>query len=171
MGGVEMTISGEASYALDKTCPGESTLLSFVVPEDIGSSFLEAGWTGQERVVQLVQIARGEAEGVKPGDQLNAIAYLDKIAKDALNTGGLLSEAHHRRILVDGDTKYETDVKVMRMLSTSKEGNTDGNNDADDNPPEDPAEEEDHPEDDPSDEGDNPEGDNPEGDFSPNPPD
>lgn len=112
----EMTPVEETSYAIDRSRSGESTLLSFVVPEDIGLSCAEAGWTNQARITMLVQIANGEAEGVKPGDQLNAIAYLDKIIRDALNTGGLLSEATHRRIHVEGDTKYETDVKVMRML-------------------------------------------------------
>ena len=111
----EMTSVEETTCALDRSRTGESTLLSFVIPEDIGASCQEAGWTNQARIGMLVQIANGEAEGVKPGDQLNAIAYLDKIIKDALNTGGLLSEATHRRIVVDGETKFETDIKVMRM--------------------------------------------------------
>lgn len=121
----EMTPVEETSYAIDRSRSGESTLLSFVIPEDIGASCAEAGWTNQARINMLVQIANGEAEGVKPGDQLNAIAYLDKLIKDALNTGGLLSEATHRRIHVDGDTKYETDVKVMRMIGAEKNGKPD----------------------------------------------
>jgi len=121
----EMTPVEETSYAIDRSRSGESTLLSFVIPEDIGASCAEAGWTNQARINILVQIANGEAGGVKPGDQLNAIAYLDKIIKDALNTGGLLSEATHRRIHVEGDTKYETDVRVMRMTGGGKNESAD----------------------------------------------
>lgn len=122
----DMTPVEETAYALDRSKPGESTLLSFVIPEDIGESFLGAGWTGEERVSQLVQIARGEAEGVRPGDQLNAIAYLDKIAKDALNTAGLLKEATHHRTIVDGETKYQTDVKVMKMIGRDNDSEGEG---------------------------------------------
>lgn len=121
----EMTPVEETSLAIDRSRSGESTLLSFVIPEDIGAACAEAGWTNQARINMLVQIASGEAEGVKPGDQLNANAYLDKIIKDALNTGGLLSEATHRRIHVEGDTKYETDVKVMRMIGGVKNESAD----------------------------------------------
>ncbi len=112
----DMTPVEESSYALENSRPGETTLLSFVIPEDIGLSCQEAGWTNQVRISMLVSIANGEAEGVKPGDQLAAISYLDKLIKDALNTGGLLHETNYRRILVDGDTKYESDIKVMHMV-------------------------------------------------------
>lgn len=95
---------------------GEATLLGLFLPEQVGLSYAEHNWSASKRAEMLVSIATGEAKGVKPGDQLAAIAYLDKLAQDTLHAAGYFRKDTFRAETQDGDVKFTHDIEVMKMV-------------------------------------------------------
>lgn len=113
------------SEALVKTDPnkGSATLLAFFMPEDLGSSYVEHEWSVSVRTKILVDIANGESQGVRPPDQLAAIAYLDKGSREALiSTGQLVKGTVHRESEGADGVRITEDVEVMKMIEPESRG-------------------------------------------------
>ena len=85
------------------------------LPEAVGLSYKEHDWEVARRTAVLVQIATGEVAGAKPNDQLAAIVYLDKLAKEALFMSGHFRKDTFRQEMQDGDVKKTHEVEIMSL--------------------------------------------------------
>lgn len=113
----EHTLAPTSQEALAKTCPGETTLLAFSLPEDLGRSYADHAWTVDARTQIILGIIRNEDGTSKPKDILAASQYLDTLATKALILAGLVGQRTVSREMVREDVRYKEDITVMNMVT------------------------------------------------------
>lgn len=102
--------------ALDATRPGEANLLSFFLPEDLGRSYKEHGWTTDARTQAILSIIRNEDGKSQARDILAASKYLDDLATKALLMDGVMGQRTVSREHICDEVTYKEDMTVMSMV-------------------------------------------------------
>lgn len=98
-------------------------LASFTDPSTILSELAKSGWTVEDSIRHLVEIAKGEKEGVKTSTQLNALRYLNQLITDAMERSGLMVIAT-KKMVGEGGQEIRFSGQVISSILGNQENET-----------------------------------------------